>query len=305
MKEPTKYIYLNGGMVPFKDAKIHVLSVGMAYASTVFEGLRGYWNSKDKQLFVFKLDEHVKRLLESIKMVRMDSDLTYEEIRDSIIKLLKKNKFETDVHIRQLAFIEGIGPMNTRGPVGLAVAAIPSYRFFDIENGINCAISSWRRISANSNPPRIKCTANYHNSRLASIQGELDGYDSIIFLNELGKVCEGPSMCIFMVRNGQVITPPVSSDILESITRDTTIKLLEEYHDIRVIERDIDRTELYIADELFFSGTACEITPIISVDRNTVGDGKIGRITKDIQKTYLDIVKGFNKDHADWRTSIY
>ncbi len=305
MQEQSKYIYLNGEIVPFKDAKIHVLSVGMTYAATVFEGLRGYWNSKEKQLFVFKLDNHIKRLLESIKMARIDSDLTYEKIRDSIIRLLKKSNFETDVHIRQLVFIEGIGPMNTSGPVGLAVAAIPSYRFFDTENGINCAVSSWRRVSANSSPPRIKCTANYHNSRLASIQGKLDGYDSIIFLNELGKVCEGPSMCIFMVRNGQVITPPVSSDILESITRDTTIKLLEEYHDIKVIERDIDRTELYVSDELFFSGTACEITPIVSVDKNTVGEGKIGAITKNIQKTYLDIVKGLNKNHADWRTPIY
>ena len=304
MTETSKYIYLNGEIVPFKDAKIHVLSVGMAYASTVFEGLRGYWNPEDRQLYVFKMNSHIKRLLESIKMTRMDSDLTCEELRDSIIKLLKKSKFETDVHIRQLAFIEGIGPMNTRGPVGLAVAAIPSYRFFDTEKGINCAISSWRRISANSSPPRIKCTANYHNSRLASIQGQLDGYESIIFLNEFGKVCEGPSMCIFIIKNGQVITPPVSSDILESITRDTTIKLLEEYYNIKVIERDIDRTELYIADELFFSGTACEITPIVSVDRNTVGDGKLGRITRDIQKTYLDVVKGINKDHSDWRTSI-
>jgi branched-chain amino acid aminotransferase len=304
MEQKPKYIFLNDKVVPFDDAKIHVLSVGMTYASTVFEGLRGYWNEEEKQLFVFRMEDHSNRLLESIKMVRMDSHLKYNDITGSITKLLEKSDFNTDVHIRQLVFVEGIGPMNTMGPVGLAVAAIPSYRFYDIDKGINCAVSSWRRISANSSPPRIKCTANYHNSRLASIQGKLDGYDSIIFLNELGKVCEGPSMCLFMVRKGRVITPPVSSDILESITRETTIKLLKEYHGIEVIERDMDRTELYIADELFFSGTACEITPIVSVDKNILSDGKIGDITRKIQKTYLEIVKGFNKDHPEWRTAI-
>jgi len=302
---PAKYIYLDGEIVPFQDAKIHILSVGITYAATVFEGLRGYWNPKDEELYVFRLDDHVRRLLESIKMSRMDSQLSEEKIRDSIIQLLRKNNFREDVHIRQMAFVKGIGPMSTRGPVGLAVAALPSYRFFDTEKGITCAISSWRRISDASTPPRIKCTANYQNSRLAFLQARLDGYDSVILLNEQGKVSEGPSMCVFLVRNGVVITPTVTSEILESITRSTLIQLFKEYYDIEVLEREVDRTELYVADECFFCGTACEVLPIISIDKHPVGNGKIGEVTKKIQKKYNDIVRGNVPDHPEWRTGVY
>jgi len=302
---PAKYIYLDGEIVPFEDAKIHILSVGITYAATVFEGLRGYWNPKDEELYIFRLDSHVRRLLESIKMSWMDSQLSEEEIKDSIIKLLKKNNFREDIHIRQMAFIKSIGSMSVRGPVGLAVAALPSYRFFDTEKGITCGISSWRRISDESSPPRIKCVANYQNSRLAFLQAKLDGYDSAILLNERGKVSEGPTMCIFLIRNGIVITPPVTGSILESITRSTLIQILREYYNIEVVERDIDRTELYIAEEVFFCGTACEITPIVSIDRHVVGGGEVGKMTREIQKTYNEIVRGIVPDHPEWRRGVY
>jgi branched-chain amino acid aminotransferase len=301
---PAKYIYLNGDIVPFEEAKIHILSVGITYAATVFEGLRAYWKPEDRELYVFRLESHVRRLLNSIRLSRMQSKLSEGEIKDSIIQVLKKNNFQEDVHLRQMAFIEGIGPMSTTEPVGLAVAAIPSYRFFDPEKGISCAVSSWTRISDCSSPPRIKCTANYQNSRLAFLQAKSDGYDNAILLNQRGKVSEGPAMCLFLVREGKVITPTVTSDILESITRSTIIQLFKEYCKIKVIERDVDRTELYLAEELFFCGTAVEVLPIISVDRHMIGKGKVGEMTRKIQKTYNDIVRGNIPDHPEWRTAV-
>ncbi|MCL5103940.1 MAG: branched-chain amino acid transaminase [Armatimonadetes bacterium] len=302
---PAKYIYMNGEIVPFADAKIHVLSVGLTYAATVFEGLRGYWNDADQEIYLFRLEPHIKRLRESMKMLRMDNPPSDEQIRESVFELVKANKFHEDVHIRQMAIIEGTGPIGTTGPVGLSVVALPSYRHFDPEKGLNCAISSWRRISDESVPPRIKCVANYQNSRHAFLQAKQDGYDNVILLNKNGKVSEGPTMCIFLVRNGEVITPLLTNDVLESITRDTVIQLLKEYHGVDVIQREVDRTELYTADEAFFCGTACEVTPIVSVDRHNVGDGKMGELTRKIQKTYIDIARGTSRDHTEWRTGVY
>jgi len=301
----TKYIYLNGQCVPYDEAKIHVLSVGFTYASTVFEGLRAYWNDEDKQLYIFRIDAHVQRLLESMKLLRMKSDITEQQLRDSIVGIITANELREDAHIRQLVFVEGIGPIATSDPVGLAVAAMPSYRFFDTDKGVSCCISSWKKICDNSLPPRIKCTANYQNGRHAFLQAKLDGYEGAILLNDRGKVAEGPTMCVFLVRDGKVITPAVSSDVLESITRATIIQLFREYHNIEVIEREVDRTEFYIADEAFFCGTACEVLPIVSVDHYPVGNGKPGAATRSIQKTYTNIVTGRSKDHSQWRLGIY
>jgi len=303
--QQTKYIYLNGECVPYDEAKIHVLSVGFTYASTVFEGIRAYWNSDDKQLYVFRVDAHVRRLLQSMKLLRMKSDITEQKLRDSIIEIIKANELKEDAHIRQLVFIEGIGPIATSEPVGLTVAAMPSYRFFDTDKGVSCCISSWKRICDDSLPPRIKCTANYQNGRHAFLQAKFDGYEGAILLNERGKVAEGPTMCVFLVRDGKVITPSISSGVLESITRDTIIQLFREYHDIEVIEREVERTEFYIANEAFFCGTACEVLPIVSVDHYQIGDGKPGTITRSIQKTYTGIVTGESKDHSQWRLGVY
>ena len=301
----TKYIYLNNELVPYDDAKIHVLSTGFTYASTVFEGLRAYWNEKDEQLYIFRMDAHSKRLVESMKMLRMKHCFTDGSLKDSILETIKGNELKGDAHIRQLAFVEGIGPIATDEPVGLIVAAMPSYRLFDTDKGVNCCISSWRRIHDSSLPPRIKCTANYQNGRHAFMQAKLDGYEGTILLNEQNKVAEGPTMCVFLARDGRVITPSVSSGVLESITRSTVIQLFKEYHDIEVQEREVDRTEFYIADEAFFCGTACEVLPIISVDKYLVGEGSPGTVTRDIQTTYSKIVTGQLKGHPEWRTPVY
>jgi len=301
----SKYIHMNGKLVPFDEAKVHVLSVGITYASTVFEGLRGYWNEAEQQVYVFRLDAHCRRLMESMKLLRMEHRFTEEDLAASVLGLVRANELREDAHIRQLAFVEGIGPIGTSGPVGLAVTATPSYRLFDSEKGVACAISSWRRISDDCLPPRIKCVANYQNGRHAFVQAKLDGYDSVIMLNSRGKVAEGPTMCVFLVRHGQVVTPAISSDVLESITRATVIQLFEEYHGIEVVEREVDRTEFYVADEAFFCGTACEVLPITSVDRHPVGDGRVGALTGQIQTTYNSIVRGVVPDHAEWRTGVY
>lgn len=304
-KSVSKYIYLKGDIVPFEDAKIHVLSVGFAYASTVFEGLRAYWNADAQDLYVFRMSDHARRLLRSMKLLRMDHAFTEASLNAAVLELLRANELREDAHIRELAFIEGIGPIDTTGPVGLAVTATPSYRLFDASRGVACAFSSWRRISEDCLPPRIKCTANYQNGRHAFLQAKLDGYGGAILLNERGKVAEGPTMCVFLVRDGKVITPMLSCGVLESITRATVIELFRIHHGIEVIEREVDRTEFYIAEEAFFCGTACEILPITSVDRHPVGDGAPGPVTRAIQETYIHVCYGQIAGHEAWRTSVY
>ncbi len=306
MTVPTaRFIFHEGRIVPFDEARVQVLSVGMAYATTVFEGLRAYWNEAVGQLYVFRLEDHARRLLQSMKLLRLEHDLTDEIIQQAVLALLRANELREDAHIRQLVYGEGIGPITTAGPVGMTVAAMPSYRLFDVESGIACATSSWRRIGDDALPPRIKCTANYQNARHAMLQAKLDGYGGALLLNGQGKVTEGPTMCVFLVRDGKIITPSLTSGVLESITRSTVIELLSVKHGVEVEERPVDRTEFYVADEAFFCGTACEVLPIVSLDRYPIGNGKPGPLTRTIQKAYNEVVRGMTSDDGQWRTPVY
>jgi branched-chain amino acid aminotransferase len=308
MNQPkAKHIFLNGKFVAYKDAKIHVLTPAVKYGATVYEGIRGYWVPEEKQMYLFRLHDHLKRLFHSMEMTWMKPPFTLDEFQEHVINLIKKNAFKQDIHIRIMVFvISDDGSMISTGPIGTAIAALPMGRISSkSETGLHCAVSSWRRISDNSTPPRIKCAGNYQNSRLAGIQVSSDGYDNVIILNENGKVSEGAGSNIFLVRKGIPVTPAVTSNILEGITRDTIIRLFEEKHGLAAIERDIDRSELYVADEVFYCGSASEIVPIISVDRHKISGSRVGPLTKAVKKSYLDLVRNKVSDHKEWRWPVY
>ena len=217
------------------------------------------------------------------------------------------NDLREDIHCRLIAFVDEVdGRILSTSPVSVTIATMPMGRYFNrTMTGLNCSVSSWRRISDNTLPPRLKCPANYNNSRLAGIQAKIDGYDAVVLLDEDGKVTEGEGYNLFMIRNGVIVTPPVTYSILEGVTRSTLLRLFEDHLKVRVVERAIDRTELYIAEEIFVCGSGAEVVPIISVDRHSIGNGVIGAITRKIQESYFELVRGRLSGYEEWLLPIY
>ena len=306
MPESPYKVFLNGKLVAKADAAVSIDSVAFKYAAMVFEGIRGYWNEKEGQLFVFRLADHARRLEESVRVMRMETSLTGIDLSEAVLRVLEANAVSQDVHIRQMVYVDGGGEMFTRGPVGHAVVVTPKAGWFSRENdGIEACVSSWHRISDHSIPPRVKCAANYQNGRLALLQARLDGYDAAILTNPSGKISEEPRGCIFVVRRGEVVTPRITDNILESITRETLIRLLRELHGIEVLQREVDRTELYLAREVFVCGTGFEVVPVLAVDRHPVGSGKPGEITVALRNSYLKVVRGENANYSEWLSPVY
>jgi len=301
----VNYLFFNNEIVPYEQAVIHVTTPAYRYGAMVFEGLRGYWNDKEDQMYLFRVPEHCRRLNQSLKMTRMDLTVTVEEMTGNLIQLIRKNEVQETIHFIYSAYLGGDGPMSSTGPIGTAIEIRRLGRMFDIENGIRCSTSSWRRNTDDASPMRIKSAANYQNSRFALLQAKQDGYDNAILLTASGKVSEGTGACLCMVRDGRLVTPSITSDILESITRDTIIKMYYEQFDTSAVERSIDRTELYVADEIFFCGSGYEIVPIVNVDGFSIGSGTPGEVTRQLMETYRAVVTGKNSDHADWRTPVY
>lgn len=307
MEISNRTIWLNGELVNVNDAKINVLSTTSQFGANVFEGIRCYWNEKDQQLYAFRLKEHYDRLHRSIKMFRMESKYTTEDFEKSLKDVIKANNYKEDTAVRQTVFLDGMGSWMSTGPVGMFVAPIPKARTinFDEKIGFTAQVSSWERISDKNLSPKVKVGANYINSRMAQIEATTNGYDTAIFMNNQGKVSEGPGSCLFIVRDDVLITPPLSASVLESITRETIIELAREELGMKVIEREVDRTELYICDEAFLTGSAMEVTPIINVDGYIVGDGEFGKHSKNIFNLYLDVVRGNIKKYKKWLTPVY
>jgi branched-chain amino acid aminotransferase len=225
-------------------------------------------------------------------------------MREALSGLIRANEPDDDVYIRLLVYIEALGLMAQTGPVGYTAAASPRERPKFADTGMSLGVSSWSRLSDNASPPRIKATANYHNARLTQLQAKSDGYDGALMLTPSGKVSEAPIACFFMVREGKLITPNIGSNILESVTRDTIITLYEEATGQAVMQREVDRSELYFADEAFLCGTGQEIIPVVKIDRLPVGDGAIGPITKKMQKIYFDAVRELTPDTHGWLTKV-
>lgn len=301
-----RLVWLNGEIVPLQDAKINVLAPTSQFGANVFEGIRCYWNDEKQKLYAFRLDEHYKRLKNSMKMFRMEDKYSIDELKQGLIDVIKANEYQEDVAVRQTVFIDGFGSWFAKGPVNMFIAPIPKGRtLVDSQAGLKCCVSSWERISDKNLSPKVKVGANYINSRMAQMEALENGYDSAIFMNNQGKVAEGPGSCLFIVRDNTLITPPVTASILESITRDTIVKLAKNLLNIETMERDIDRTELYICDEAFLCGSAMEVVPVLSVDGIEVGEGRLGEITKTIHEIYLDVVSGKIQGYEKWLTEIY
>lgn len=303
----NRHIWLNGEILNVNDAKINVLSPTSQFGLNVFEGIPCYWNEDEKQLYAFRLNDHYDRLMRSAKLLQLDCKYTKEDMEKALVDVVKDNEYDCNLSVRQTLFVDGFGSWGSSEPVGMFVAPIPRTGTSSEYNkkGLNCCITSWRRISDDTLSPRIKCGANYINSRVGQREALRNGYDTCIFLNSVGKVAEGPGSCLFIVKNGQLITPQLTDSVLESITRDSIIKIAKSELNIETIERTIDRTELYTADEIFLCGSAMEITPVYSVDRYTINDGKCGELTRKIHEEYLNVVKGKNKKYIDWIKKIY
>lgn len=300
-----EFIWFKGAIMPYSDARINIMNTTAQYGINVFEGIRCYYNEKNHQLFAFKLYEHLDRLLSSAKLLRLEiqSHITKDYLVNSIRDIIEANKLKEDIYVKIGVFIDDEGSWNAFGPTGIYILAFPKGRIFSDKKGLNCCISSWQRINDSAVSPRIKSGANYINSRYGYLEAQMNGYDSTIFLNSNGKVSEGPGACLFMVRNGKLITPSITSSILESITRQSIIEIALNELNKQVEERDVDRTELYIADELFFVGTSIEIMPILSVDQHIIDDD-IGPLTRLLRELFYNIVMNKKEKYNNWLTKL-
>lgn len=300
----ARTIMQNGKLMPYGEARVHPMSLAMTYATSVFEGLRAYRNPKDGSYAIFRLADHVKRLQMGMKVMRFDGTLQLEQVRGYLSELIRANEPDDDVYIRMLVYVEALGLMAQTGPIGFTAAASPRERPKFAQTGMSLGVSSWTRLSDNACPPRVKATANYHSARLSQLQAKADGYDGALLLTSRGKVSEAPIACFFMVRDGKLITPSLGSDVLESVTRDTIITLYGEATGREVEQRDVDRSELYFADEAFLCGTGQEIIPVTKIDRLPVGDGAVGPVTRRMQGLYYDVVRGVTPDRHEWLTPV-
>ena len=303
----NRRIWLKGEIVNVNDAKVNVLSPTSQFGLNVFEGIPGYWNEEEEQLYVFRLEDHYNRLMRSAKLLQLDCTYTKEELRKALTDTIRANEYRENISIRQTLFVDGFGSWGSEGPVEMFIAPIPRKKTSAEYNkkGLNCCVTSWRRISDDDLSPRINCGANYINSRVGQREALRNGYDTCIFLNGNGKVAEGPGSCLFIVKDGALITPLLTDSVLESITRDTIIRIAREEMGVNVMERTIDRTELYMADEAFLCGSAMEITPIYTIDRYVIGDGGQGETTKAIHQKYLECATGKLESRKEWLTAIY
>ena len=299
----NRFIWYKGEIVNVNDAKINILAPTSQFGLNVFEGIPCYWNDEEKQLYAFRLDDHYNRLLRSARLIQINCPYSKEDFKKALIDVIKANEYDENLSVRQTLFVDGFGSWGSEEPVDMFVAPIPKGKTSSEYNkkGLNCCVTSWRRISDTTLSPRIKCGANYINSRVGQREALRNGYDTCIFLNEAGKVAEGPGSCFFMIVNGVLITPILTDSVLESITRDTIIKLAKAMN-IPVEERTVDRTELYTCDEAFLCGSAMEITPILSIDKYSIRGGEMVDI---IHKKYLEVVSGRDKQFKSWLTPIY
>jgi branched-chain amino acid aminotransferase len=297
-------IWMNGTLVEQAQAVLPVNSAAVFYATNVFEGLRAYWNDRDGELHAFRLADHFARLRESMKMMRFKVPYGDDDLYAAVRSVLAGNDVREDVHMHMVGYVLGPG-LDSTTPTGLYINPRKRPRVTE-GKGLACCVSSWVRTSDNAIPIRLKCGANYQNGRLARLQAKADGYDDLVMLNQRGKVAEGTGATFMMVRKGRIVTPGTSNDILESITRTTLMEYLcPTVLGMEVVERDIDRTELYTAEEAFLCGSGYEVTPITSIDRFPLGTGEVGPITRSIAKAYMDLVRGVDTRHPEWRTPTY
>jgi branched-chain amino acid aminotransferase len=301
----TSFVWVDGKLIPENEALVPITMLGTAGVSLVYEGIRAYWNADARQLYVFQLDAHLERFEQSMRLTRMRQTIPTSAIRAGLLDLLRANHCAEDVYIRPFAFVESTAYSSVSNDTArIVISAMPNPTPVKSDRAVHACVSSWWRITDNVMPPRVKASSNYLNSRYAMEEARRNGYDVALLLNPSGKVAEAPGACLMIVRDGKLITPSITSGILESITRATIIRLCHEVLHIEVVEREVDRTELYVAREAFLCGTGSEITPIASVDRFTLGDGTIGPITQRIATLYQSVARGIDPRYPEWRTAV-
>jgi len=304
VKSISKFIWFDGKFVPKDKAIIPVTTHAIHYGTSIFEGIRAYWNSNN--LFIFRLNDHVRRFRNSGAFYNISLRFSDAEIKNAIIKICKKNKIKKSCYIRPFYFVGQYGinlHVTKMAPTHVAIFSFPFGDLFD-KNGITACISKWRKFSDISTPTQAKMGGNYLNSILATQDAKNRGFDEAVLLDRFGNVSEAPGENIFLVKNDILITPPLSSSALDGITRKSIISFSKEMK-LKTKIKKISREELMSADEVFLSGTAAEITPIIKIERKKIGSGKLGITTKMIMETYTDIVMNKNKKFAKWLTAVY
>lgn len=299
-------VFFQNNFVPLAEAKLSILTHALHYGTGVFEGIRGYWNPGESELYLVRPEDHFARWRANCGLLYIDLAISPHELTDLTIDLIHRNRFETNLYIRPLAYRSaariGIHPDDR---YDFALIAIPYEGYMDSARGIRAAVSTWRRVEDNAIPGRGKICGAYVNSVLAGEEARRNGFDEAIFLTESGHVAEGASCNIFAVRHGKLITPPASDNILEGITRECVIDLARRNLNVEVQERSIDRSELYLADEVFFTGTAVEVAPVVEIDHRLVGHGHVGRMTEELRRLYRDATHGRLRDYCHWLTQVY
>ncbi len=301
-----KYAFFEGEIIPIEKARLDIRTHTLQYGTGVFEGIRSYWNEKDRASYLFRLEDHYRRMIVNSRTIMIEIKYSLEELSSTTIQLLKKEGYSEDAYVRPFAYNSGltIGPKLIGNDQDLFIYSIPLGMYLDTNKAISVCTSSWQRIRDNAIPARAKISGSYINAALQKTEALQNGFDEAIVLTSNGShVSEGSAMNLFMVRNDTLITPPVTDDILEGITRSTIIKLAED-EGLQVLERSIDRTELYIADELFFCGTGAQVSPIGFVDRRTVRNGEMGPVTKKLQDLYFKVVKNEVEKYSSWCTRV-
>lgn len=303
----TQYAFFRGAIVPIQEAKISVMTHAFNYGTGCFEGIRAYWNAEEEQLFVFRLKEHFERLLRSCRILRIELPYSADEMCTFTVDLLRREGYREDSYIRPLAYkadeVIGVRLHDLRDEV--TIFSTPFGRYIEKEEGAHVCISSWQRVDDNATPARAKITGAYINSALAKTDAVLSGYDEALVLTATGHISEGSAENFFMMRNGKLITPPVTSNILEGITRDTIMTLAYEEMGLKTTERNIDRSEIYICEEAFLCGTGVQIAAITQVEHRPVGTGSIGPVVSRLRELYFEVVRGQYRKYRSWCTPVY
>lgn len=302
-----RYAFFKGRIVPYSEARVGVMTHGLNYGTGVFSGMRGYWNAEEEELFVFRPEDHYRRFLESGRMLGMELPWNERQLSAAATELVRTEGYREDCYLRSLAFYgdETVGVRLHDLTPEVSIVAIPYGRYIDKEEGAHATISSWRRVDDNAIPARGKIVGSYVNSALAKSEAMRAGFDEAIVLNQDGHIAEGSAANFMLVRNEVVITPPITDNILEGITRRTVMELLEKEMGLPVVERSVDRSEIYVADEAFFVGTGVQIVAITRVDHRPVGTGRIGPIGSALRDLYFRVVRGRHPAYRAWCTGVY
>ena len=299
-----QFAFFRGDLVPVEDARISVLTHALHYGTAVFEGVRGNWNPDQETMYIFRLREHYQRLLLGCRMLMMQIPYSVDDLCRITVQLVEKNANRSDIYIRPLAYksAELVANLKLHELADdFALIVVPFGNYLGTDN-LRCCTSSWRRLDDQMTPTQIKTSANYLNSILAKTEAVLAGFDEAILLNQDGHVSEGSGENLFMMRKGQLITPTLADNPLPGITRETVIELAQEELGLQIVERRIDRSELYLADEVFLSGTAAHLTPVIQLDNRPIANGEPGPISTQLKQMYFDIVFGRNPKYLHWCT---